>query len=190
MKNIKGLKTRFMAIVMIATLALGLAACGGGSKDISGTYSIDYTTEQLSGNLSNNGYLVAVNATQKNTLVLNKDGNYEYTKVVSGETAKVALTYKFTGSYSNEGTAVTLKVPTDVEFNEDWGQLQEAGKTNSDGKASEGATVQKAEGVSIEPSKFFSSPYYAESEAKDVAMTVDTDNATFTFAEATSSDDE
>ena len=85
-KKFARLATLVTAVAVTATAGL-LAACGGGSDDGSSeTYTITYTTEEISGNVRHTGYLTAMSAIEENTVILNDDGTYEYTKYVTTDT--------------------------------------------------------------------------------------------------------
>lgn len=86
---------RFAAFIAAAAITVTgvsvLAACGGdngeggggGNSDVAGTYTISYSTTEISGNVRHTGYLSAMQATETNTLVLKADNTYEYTKYVT-----------------------------------------------------------------------------------------------------------
>lgn len=85
-KKFARLATLVAAVAVTATAGL-LTACGGGSDDGSSeTYTITYTTEEISGNVRHTGYLTAMSAIEENTVILNDDGTYEYTKYVTTDT--------------------------------------------------------------------------------------------------------
>lgn len=181
-----------LAVLMALMLVCVLTACGGNS--IAGTYTVNLITEEISGNLTHNGYLVAIQSVQTNTLILNEDGTYSYTKVVTGNREGVGgvnLSYTFIGTYTAEDMVVTLHTPTDCEFNEDWGPFTDHGFQNSSGKHSEGATVQCKAESGHEPLNMFLTPYLVDSdETGEVVITVDVENSTFSYNEVVSSDDE
>lgn len=57
--------------------------------DVAGTYTITYTTQQISGNVRHSGYVTAMGGQEKNTIVLKKDGTYEYTKLLTNDTTLI-----------------------------------------------------------------------------------------------------
>lgn len=197
MKN----KNRFTGFIVIAlATVLILSGCGAKGSGIAGTYKYQISPEQLEGQTSHNGFISALGASQINTLVLNDDGTYEYTKqiVVLNDSGKVDsnginLTHKFTGKYTSEDFVVTLESPEDNEFDENWASLSETGYLlNSSGKASAGDLVQVKEDEFHKPLDLFLTEYYLDSEKHDssVVVTVDKETSTFTYNETKSSDDE
>lgn len=71
------------------------------------------------------GYLSAMTTVkQVNTLVLNDDYTYSYTKRITGtregQEGTVDLSAVFTGIYTVEGDRVTLAYPDDCEYTHDW----------------------------------------------------------------------
>ncbi len=87
--SIKKLLTLTCSVVM-AVGVFGVAACSGDPEeekedptelgDVTGTYTIEFATAELSGNVRHSGYLAALQATETNTVVLKADNTYEYTK--------------------------------------------------------------------------------------------------------------
>ena len=189
------MKTR--KIIAILTLIAILTACSSAFA-ASGTYTAYFTTEDMSGSCAHSGFIAGVGASEKNTLVLNEDGTYEYTKFVSkfDENQEpiegaLALRFVFTGSYEEDGNTITLKVPTECVFSEDWASLAAAGYfMNSEGKASEGDIVQCKETQTHDPMLIFPGPLYQDAdELVDVVVTINTDG-TFTYNAVASSDDD
>lgn len=87
-------------------LALALTGCGsngGGSTptsaptealatakpaaSVTGTYSVTFGTQEISGNVRHTGCLTSQSAQEKNTLELKDDGTYVYTKLISTDAA-------------------------------------------------------------------------------------------------------
>lgn len=187
---------KLIVTLLAGLMVLGLVACGGPS--VAGTYTHELTAEDLAGATSHNGFLSALSATQKNTLVLNEDNTYSYTKTVTapekdGQDLGLNLTFEFTGTYTAEENVVTLEVPTDCKFEEAWGALADAGMfLNSAGSASNGDKVQCKEGETHDPLDMFLTPYYLDSTNHDssVVVTINTEDGSFTYNEVASSDDE
>ncbi|MBQ8161829.1 MAG: hypothetical protein IJ083_13945 [Clostridia bacterium] len=168
-------------------------------------YTHFFTGEDLAGNTDMNGFVSASPMTELNTVVLKDDGTYEYTKllatmdengeVVEIETEQAALRYEiryvYVGTYTKDGDQVTLNVPEDCDFVEDWGVLSVMGYTsNSEGKASEGARVVNYEGTDYDPMDNFSSAVYKfDGHDTPVSITVNADG-TFTYNAVASSDDD
>lgn len=94
---------RFAAFAAAAVLSLSciaFAACangdeegnkgsigGGSAADVAGTYTISYTTQEISGNVRHAGYVTALGGQETNTVVLKEDGTYEYTKLLTNDTS-------------------------------------------------------------------------------------------------------
>ena len=85
-------KFKILSVSCLALVGL-LTACNGTRQsnpnislprgnDLSGTYSISYTTQESSGNVRHSGYLSAISATETNTVTLNQDLTYSYKKLV------------------------------------------------------------------------------------------------------------
>ena len=85
MKNKFGKAAALLAAAAVAAGVCAVAACGGDSETTSETYTVSYTTSEISGNVRHTGYLTSQNATETNTLVLSSDGTYVYTKYVSNK---------------------------------------------------------------------------------------------------------
>lgn len=205
--KLRKMKSLVAMLVTTVSMSMLFTACGGaGANDgvdggsVIGTYTLKIAKEDVSGNSSNNGFISAMGASQINTIVLNDDKSYEYTKEVAvfDETGKadnspVKLTYKFTGKYSNQDNVVTLEVPKDCEFDEKWGQIQELGYlNNTSGKASNGDKVTSLNGESNDPLDYFLTKYYVNNNKHDssVVVTVDKGNSSFSYNEVANSDDE
>lgn len=191
---------KFAALILALVLALSCCAALAES-----TYIHTFTAEELAGNTDMNGFVSALALTERNTLVLKDDGTYEYTKLMAyideaGEVIEVTsengtmrfeIRYVYTGTYTQDGDQVTLNVPDDCEFSEDWGVLVDGGyMKNSAGKASEGARVTNYEGTDYDPMDNFGSQVYKfVGHDAPVNVTVNADG-TFTYNAVASSDDD
>lgn len=101
MKKILDFVNKGAALVLCASLMCALAACGGGkdpgnpsevpsqatggTSDVAGTYSVTFSTQEISGNVRHSGYLSALGGQGKNTLELKADGTYVYTKLLTND---------------------------------------------------------------------------------------------------------
>lgn len=200
MKKMQVLKT-FFALLMVSALLTILAACGAGNN-VAGTYTKSFSSEELAGNTWHNGFITALGLSQLNTLKLNEDGSYEYTKLVakfddtgnaSEDESSPQITFTFTGKYTSTNDKVTLAIPTESIFDESWGSIAEGGYiTNSSGKASAGDKVVPKEGEEYDPLNVFLTPYYLESgkHDQDVIVTINKDNSSFVYEEEVNSEDE
>ena len=191
---------KFAALILALVLALSCCAALAES-----TYIHTFTAEELAGNTDMNGFVSALALTERNTLVLKDDGTYEYTKLMAyideaGEVIEVTsengtmrfeIRYVYTGTYTQDGDQVTLNVPNDCTFSEDWGVLVDGGyMKNSAGKASEGARVTNYEGTDYDPMDNFGSQVYKfVGHDAPVNVTVNADG-TFTYNAVASSDDD
>ena len=184
-------------LIAILTLVAMLAACSCAFA-ASGTWTAYFTTEQMSGSCAHSGFIAGVGGSEKNTLVLNEDGTYEYTKFVGKfdenlEPAAdgIALSFVYTGTYEEDGSTITLKVPTECVFSENWANLVELGYfLNSEGKASAGDIVQCKENQTHDPMLIFPGSLYQDAaELVDVVVTINSDG-TFTYNAVASSDDD
>ena len=191
---------KFAALILALVLALSCCAALAES-----TYIHTFTAEELAGTTDMNGFVSALALTERNTLVLKDDGTYEYTKLMAyideaGEVLEVTnengtmrfeIRYVYTGTYTQDGDQVTLNVPDDCEFLEDWGILTTMGyMSNSEGKASEGARVTNYEGTDFDPMDNFGSQVYKfVGHDTAVVITVNADG-TFTYNAVASSDDD
>lgn len=203
---------KLTSLLLILALVLSLSCVAFATEDaapaeeVEGTvYTCAFTIEELAGNTDMNGFVSASPMTELNTIVLKDDGTYEYTKllatlnedgeVVEIETNEATLRYEiryvYTGTYTQEGDQVTLNVPEECEFSEDWGVLVELGyMSNSEGKASEGDRVVNYEGTDYDPMDNFGSQVYKfVGHDEPVSVTVNEDG-TFTYNEVASSDDD
>lgn len=97
------MKKKVLALLLATVMLLALAACGGNADkpgspspantgssadgDVAGTYSVTYSTQEISGNVRHTGYITSQSGEEKNTLELNADGTYRYTKMVSTDPA-------------------------------------------------------------------------------------------------------
>lgn len=184
-------------IIAILTLIAMLAACSCAFA-ASGTYTAYFSTGEMSGSCAHSGFIAGVKASEKNTLVLNEDGTYEYTKFVGNFDENlepveggVALSFVYTGTYEEDGSTITLKIPTECVFSENWAALDEAGYlSSSEGKASAGDIVRCKENQTHDPMLIFPGPLYQDAEALvDVVVTINADG-TFTYNAVASSDDD
>ena len=199
MKKVKVLSASLMLLVL-------LGACGSkgsdekqaSDKSVAGEYTIFYSTEELGGNTAHNGFVTGLGLSQKNTVTLNEDNTYEYTKELSvfndeqmSEDNSVDVVYTFNGDYESEGDKVTLSAPSDVTFDENWAILSESGHLASTKGTSKDKVVPK-EGEEYNPLDAFLTPYYSYSATNDstVVITVNQSDNTFEYNEAVSSDDE
>ena len=170
------------------------------------TYTCFFGLEDLAGTTDRNGFIVSQPMSEVNTIVLKDDGTYEYTKLLGTlneelvpadvETEEmtlkaVALVYVYTGTYTIDGDQVTLDLPNECVFSENWGSLYEMGyMSNSEGKASEGARVHNYEGVDFDPMDNFSAKVYKfDGHDTPVSVTINADG-TFTYNAAANSDDD
>lgn len=191
---------KFAALVLALVLALSCCAALAES-----TYIHSFSAEELAGNTDMNGFVSALALTERNTLVLKDDGTYEYTKLMAyiddaGEVMEVTnengtmrfeIRYVYTGSFTQDGDQVTLNVPDECIFSEDWGVLVAGGyMKNSEGKASEGARVTNYEGTDYDPMDNFDSQVYKfAGHDAPVNVTLNADG-TFTYNAVASSDDD
>ena len=191
---------KIAALVLALVLAL---SCVSALADA--VYTHFFTAEELAGTTDMNGFVAASPMTELNTIELKDDGTYVYTKLMATldenfEVAEIAteqaalryeIRYVYTGTYTQDGDQVTLNVPDDCDFIEDWGVLTTMGyMSNSQGKASEGARVQNYEGTDFDPMDNFGSQVYKfVGHDTSVTVTVNADG-TFTYNAVASSDDE
>lgn len=168
-------------------------------------YTHAFAAEELAGTTDMNGFVSALALTELNTIVLKEDGTYKYTKLMAyidenGEvmevefengTMRFEIRYVYTGTFTQDGDQVTLDVPEECEFLEDWGMLVDAGyMKNSSGLASEGTRVVNYEGTDYDPMDNFGSQVYKfAGHDEPVSVTVNEDG-TFTYNEVASSDDD
>lgn len=156
-------------------------------------YTFALTTEDLNEKIDHSGFATAVGAQQKNKLVLKDDGTYEYTKELAtfDEDGNVTadgidIVYVFTGKYTEADGEVTLEIPEDCEFDENWAPFVDLGYLlNSKGKASDGDKVVPDDGEPRDPMNYFLTEYYADSEKCDspVVVTVDDETGEFAYVE-------
>ena len=191
---------KFAALILALVLALSCCAALAES-----TYIHFFTIEELAGNTDMNGFVSASPMTELNTIELKDDGTYVYTKLLATldenfevveiateqATLRYEIRYVYTGTYTQDGDQVTLNVPDDCEFLEDWGILTTMGyMNNSEGKASEGARVHNYEGTDYDPMDNFGSQVYKfVGHDAPVNVTVNSDG-TFTYNAVASSDDD
>ncbi len=191
---------KIAALILALVLAL---SCAAALADTAYTHA--FTAEELAGTTDMNGFVSALALTELNTIVLKDDGTYEYTKLMAyigenGEVVEVTnengtmrfeIRYTYTGTYTQDGDQVTLNVPDECVFSEDWGVLVDGGyMKNSEGKASEGARVTNYEGTDYDPMDNFDSEVYKfVGHDAPVNVTVNADG-TFTYNAVASSDDD
>ncbi len=191
---------KFTAMILALVLALTVVSALAES-----TYIHTFAAEELAGNTDMNGFVSALALTERNTLVLKDDGTYEYTKLMAyindaGEvieatnengTMRFEIRYTYTGTYTQDGDQVTLNVPDECVFAEDWGVLVDGGyMKNSEGKASEGARVTNYEGTDFDPMDNFGSQVYKfVGHDAPVSVTVNADGTSSYNAVASSDDD-
>ena len=190
-------------IALVLSLVMMSLCCAALAES---TYTCFFGLDELAGTTDMNGFIVAQPMSEVNTIVLKDDGTYEYTKLLGtlndelvpadieldGQALKaVALRYVYTGTYTIDGDQVTLGLPTECVFSEDWGTLSELGYTsNSEGVASEGALVHNYEGVEFDPWDNFSSQVYKfVGHDAPVSVTINADG-TFTYNAVANSDDD
>ena len=171
------------------------------------TYTCTFDLEALAGVTDMNGFVVAMPNSEINTITLNDDGTYVYTKLLGtldenneqamivgedgSEMQGIYLVYVYTGEYTMDGDQVVLGLPVECEFSEDWGVLVAGGwMSNSEGKATEGARVHNYEGVDFDPWDNFSSQVYKfDGHDTPVSVTIHADG-TFTYNAVANSDDD
>ena len=191
---------KFAALILALVLALAAVSALAES-----TYIHNFAAEELAGTTDMNGFVSALALTERNTVVLKDDGTYEYTKLMAyineaGEvievesengTMRFEIRYTYTGTYTQDGDQVTLNVPDECVFSEDWGVLVAGGyMKNSEGKASEGARVTNYEGTDFDPMDNFGSQVYKfVGHDAPVSITVNADG-TFNYNAVASSDDD
>lgn len=203
---------KLTSLLLILALVLSLSCLAFATEDTAPAeeveglvYTCAFAAEDLAGVTDMNGFVSALALTELNTIVLKEDGTYEYTKLmgyidengdaVSMETENgtmfAKICYVYTGTYTQEGDQVTLNVPEECEFSEDWGALVDLGyMKNSEGKASEGDRVTNYEGTDYDPMDNFGSQVYKfVGHDEPVSVTVNEDG-TFTYNEVASSDDD
>ncbi len=192
---------KITALVLVLVLAL---ACVCALAD-DAVYTRFFSTEELSGETDLNGFITGSGMTEMNTLVLKDDGTYEYTKLLgtvteAGEVAeletengamKYEVRYVYTGTYTMDGDQVTLNLPEECVFSEDWGILDTLGYLkSSSGTATNGDRVTNYEGTDYDPWDNFSAPVYKfAGHDTPVSITLNADG-TFAYNTAASSDDD
>lgn len=104
----------FAAAAILTLSSIAFAACAPDDKpdtppseNVAGTYTITYTTQEISGNVRHAGYVTALGGQEKNTIVLKEDGTYEYTKLLTNDTSLIpAASAENTAKAAN---AVTMR---------------------------------------------------------------------------------
>ena len=164
-------------------------------------YKCSFEVKDVEGNTDYGQKTAGVKLNAMNTIVLNADGTYEYTKLTGtldeeGNLQKyksggkvygtIELRYIFAGEYEQEGDRVTLAPPTDCTFAESWGNLTEsAGMIDNSGTASEGSRVHSMENVDEDPLDYFEGFYYWHNgHENSVVVTVNDEDGTFTYVES------
>lgn len=191
-------------IALVLSLVMMSLCCAALAES---TYTCYFGLEDLAGVTDMNGFIVSQPMSELNTIVLNDDGTYVYTKLLGtlneefvpadvalegDQTMRAtALKYVYTGTYTIDGDQVVLGLPVECEFSEDWGTLVDMGyMSNSEGLASEGARVHNYEGVDFDPWDNFSTPVYKfDGHDTPVSVTIHADG-TFTYNAAANSDDD
>ena len=84
------------AVLTLSSIAFAACAPDGEPEtpsvgDVAGTYTITYTTQEISGNVRHAGYVTALGGQEKNTIVLKEDGTYEYTKLLTNDTSLIPV---------------------------------------------------------------------------------------------------
>lgn len=174
-----------------------------------------YTLEEIIQNTFHNGFVTAMGGNEVNTLILNDDGTYTYTKEIhqeaedgtavaaTEETPVLLVTYTFTGTYTQDGDTVVLAFPTAVKFSENWGNLAAMGYfQNTEGEASfvdgefAGDIVQCKEAESHNPFDVFPGAFMVDSlvmgdgfDADANTVTVTLNGDTFDYVIVNSDDD-
>ena len=185
---------------LVLALVLTLACVSVLAEDA--VYSCFYTTEKLAGETDFNGFVTGCGLSEYNAIVLKDDGTYEYTKLIGTvdaegtilepEGGSYVIRYVFTGTYTKDGDQVTLNVPEECVFSEDWGPLVPLGYMhNCEGSASNGDRVSNYdETQSFDPLDCFSHPLYKfDGHDTPVSITVNADGS-YTYNVAASSDDD
>lgn len=114
--------SKSVAFALCVSLMCTLVACGGeagknpenpggtpsqsagGASDVAGTYSVTFTTQEISGNVRHTGYVTALGGQAKNTLELKEDGTYVYTKLMTSDEAILSGQSPVPDPASNEST--------------------------------------------------------------------------------------
>ena len=190
-------------VTLLLALVLTTACCAALADS---TYTIFFPAEELAGTTEMNGFVSAMGMTELNTLILKDDGTYELTKLlgtldeaheVVGFEAEgtpvpgVEVCYVYTGAYTQDGDQVTLNIPDECVFSENWSVLVDSGyMSNSAGTASNGDRVVNYEGTDFDPMDNFGGPvykFYGHDTAINVTVNAD---GTYTYNAVASSDDD
>lgn len=206
------IKNGLTYVCMFVLVIMTLTACAGEKDTVNeeeeeqGTaagknlYTCTFEAKDVSGNTDYGQKTEGVKLSAVNTLVLNDDGTYEYTKLTGtldeeGNPYKYKsggkvygtfeMRYVFTGTYTQEEQKVTLEPPDDCTFTENWGNLAgSAGMVNSSGTASAGDRVHSMEGMDEDPLDYFEGFYYWHGgHENSVTVTIHPDSGTFTYEE-------
>ncbi len=154
---------------------------------VAGTYVCEVFNserDEFIGDHFHREYMVGINpASETNTLVLNADGSYEYTKLFTGGSlvreGTIDVHTTFYGQYSTDETVVLLAYPDEVIWNHDWA-FYEGYIGNCEGVATDGDLI---EGLTP-PRYYFAGKYHPNlpsSDREPVVVTIDRENATFVY---------
>lgn len=136
-----------LSFAMIVSCFAMLAGCGDGGGNggsVAGTYTnIIKGADNLNGQLHGGGFANTTlndDATLTVTLVLNEDNTYTLTKfydagegaIVPGEDGndvdvRIKVEFVYHGEYTADGSNVTLKACTSMDYNEEWGAFDAMG---------------------------------------------------------------
>ena len=118
---------KILALVLAAIMLMSVASAET-------TLVKNYTLDEITSNTFHNGFVTAVGGNETNTLVLNDDGTYTYTKKLYAVDEEgnekedgVHIVYTFTGTYTQDGDTVVLAFPTACDWSEDWASLAASG---------------------------------------------------------------
>lgn len=200
MKKTKNIVVALVAVLAMAFSAIAFAACGSDkdkTTNVNGTYTLTLSAEDCSGNFFSNGYLANAGAYQVNTLVL-EDGKYTLTKfVTSGDNKNTEVdppiaydvnhTMIFTGTYTNEGSTVTLSAAETCDYDLQWGLYTMVGFVNAKGSTANGDKITTGD-KEIDPLTFFATAYFNTNGNEETVVEVS--GNTFTYVKAASSDDD
>jgi len=185
------------SVIIVLALTLVFAAMLTSCASVAGTYTFTPAMEDVAANTQHQAFLADGVPSQLNTLKLEKDGTYTLEKKVDED--RIHLTATFYGTYTEEKGVVTLKVPTDVSWDFDWGQfidmeyfpgVLKGQLSKGDVKIDCGRNSFNYMGGGHEPTYMFMTPYLMDSETTgDVQITLNKDG-TYSYVEVASSEDE
>ncbi len=189
------------AVAACACTAVAFAACGG-SEDITGTYTFKMTVaDGFSFSDVYYGAFCPDEIAQStdgmvNTVTLNDDGTYVYTKSwsfngksevdpeiygVSEVESNATVTYTYYGDWTNDGNTVTLNMCTKMDYYEDW---YDNGFIDFDcsGTGVTDKTTQNVTGCVIFDTfdGMYLNTYYITNQAQQIVIS---SNGTFTYVE-------